>query len=53
MSVMDPVQVLRDKVKEIDGLLEHYAKHDETLKRERTALMVAIAALEARDAERK
>ena len=52
MSAIDPVEVLRAKVKEIDDMLEWYAKCSETLKRERTALMVALAALE-REASNK
>jgi hypothetical protein len=52
MSAMDPLEVLREKVKAIDGILETYAENCERLKRERTALMVAIAALEQREASK-
>jgi hypothetical protein len=52
MSAFDPVDVLRDKMKEIDGMMGYYAEHIERLKRERIALMVAIAALEQREASK-
>ena len=46
MAAIDPVQVLREKMKQIDRLLEEFVKLTEDMKHERVALMVAIAALE-------
>lgn len=46
MTAIDPAQVLREKVNFIDRVLEQREQHTEELKREKTALMVAIVALE-------